>query len=126
MDLLSRSRLPMQLMFGVLLTISPAHAQTEGAKHARQLVAEGALFIQEGRLSEAADRFRKAMKTDPNNADAPNDLGVVLRRQKNFEEAVLPFHSALRLQTEEERLYHKFALALQQLRRISASGSAMK
>jgi Flp pilus assembly protein TadD len=62
------------------------------------LVAEGARFIQEGCLSEAADRFRKAIKADPNNADAANDLGVVLRRQKNFEKAVTAFQSALRLQ----------------------------
>jgi Tfp pilus assembly protein PilF len=126
MDLLLLPRHRRQLLFGVLLALSPAKAQTDGPEHARQLVAEGVRFIQQDQLSEAADRFRKAMKADPNNADAANDLGIVLRRQKHFQEAVTAFESALRLRPGEARIHSNLALALQDLDRIPEAVAAMK
>jgi len=126
MDVFAFPRVPLQLMFGALLCLHPAESQTDGPERARQIIAEGVRFIQEDRLSEAADWFRKAMIADPNNADAPHDLGVVLRRQKNFADAVTAFKSALRLRPEEARIHNNLALALEDLGRISEAVAAMK
>src|SRR5713226_4082009 len=122
----SLTRVRLQLVFGILLAFSLAPAQTPDPQQARQLIAEGVRFIQEDRLSEAADRFRKAMEADPNNADAANDLGVVLRRQKNFLKAITAFEAALRLRPGEARIHSNMALALQDLGRIAEAVAAMK
>ncbi|PYT31566.1 MAG: hypothetical protein DMG57_04800 [Acidobacteria bacterium] len=105
---------------------SLAPAQTVDPQKARQLIAEGVRFIQEERLSEAADRFRKATEADPYNADAANNLGLVLRRQKKFPEAVKAFETALRLRPDEARIHSNLTLALQDLGQIAAAVAAMK
>jgi Flp pilus assembly protein TadD len=84
----------MHFVFAALLACSFAATQTDDPE---QLIAEGVRFIQENDLTEAEDRFRKALAADPNNADPTNNLGVILRRQKSFQEAVTVFEAALRL-----------------------------
>src|SRR5438105_12210619 len=108
----------MHFVFAALFAFSFAGTQTADPERARQLIAEGVRFIQENDLTHAADRFRKAMDADPNNADAANDFGVVLRRQKNFPDAVTAFQAALRLRPGEARIHSNLALALQDLGRI--------
>ena len=94
-------------------------AQTADPQLARQFIAEGIQFIQQRQLAPAADRFRKALQADPNNPDAANDLGIVLRRQRNFQEAVTAFETALRLRPGEARIHSNLALALQDMGRIA-------
>jgi Flp pilus assembly protein TadD len=114
------------LMIGALVTCTLGLAQTANPSLARQFIAEGIHFIQQDQLAAAADRFRKALQADPNNADAANDLGIVLRRQRNFGEAVTAFESALRLRPGEARIHSNLALALQDMGRIADAIAAMK
>src|SRR5258708_30901442 len=87
-----------------LAAFSRARGQTTNPQLVRQLIREGAQFLQHDQLAEAEDRFRKATEADPNDADAANDLGVVLRRRKNFAEAIKVLESALRLRPKETRI----------------------
>src|SRR3954470_9777080 len=85
------------VLISYLVVCSFALAEGADPSRARQFIAEGIRLVQQERLAEAADRFRKAMAADPSNADAANDLGIVLRRQRAFQDAIAAFETARRL-----------------------------
>ena len=93
---------------------------------ARQFIAEGIRLVQQEKLAEAADRFRKAMAADPSNADAANDLGIVLRRQRDFQDAIAAFETARQLRPEEARIQSNLALALDDMGRVAEAVATMQ
>ena len=70
--------------------------------------------------------FCKAIEADPANADAQNDLGIVLRRQKQLPEALVAFEAARRLRPGEACIHSNLALVLQDMGRIAEALAVMK
>ncbi len=62
-----------------------------------EMIRQGETLFAEGRLEEAAKRFRAALKGDPRNADAHNNLAVVAMRQNNLEVATTHLVDCLRI-----------------------------
>src|SRR5208283_6050458 len=63
---------------------------------AEELLARGNLFIQSQVWDEAAREFRKAIKMEPDYAEAHNNLGLCLFYAGKPEEAILELKEALR------------------------------
>jgi FkbM family methyltransferase len=57
----------------------------------------GIALANQGRLDEAADAFRQALRLQPDYPDAHNNLGIVLVLQDRLDEAVASYQQALRL-----------------------------
>ena len=62
--------------------------QAAGPGSASSMDAEGLSLLEQGRVSEAEGRFRKALEFDPEDAEALNDLGMILRRRGETSKAV--------------------------------------
>ena len=80
----------------LLLTITfaflPAQTPDPAAQFSRAVQLQ-----QQGKLTEAADEYRAALKTKPDYLEAHANLGVVLARLGKYEEAVASYESALKL-----------------------------
>lgn len=85
------------------LDIDPANA---GAEYVL-----GELARQAGALSEAVDHFTKAVKYDPNFADAYLGLGVSLLTEKKYAEAVSQLEKAVKLQPGNPAGHYSLATA---------------
>jgi Flp pilus assembly protein TadD len=94
-------------------------AQLPNPDLASRLSAEGLKLLDQGRLAEAVDRFRRAVEADPENLAALNNLGVTLRKQKDFATAVATLQRAARLHPEDARVHVNLGLAFQGLNRTS-------
>jgi Flp pilus assembly protein TadD len=57
----------------------------------------GALLLRQGKLDEAAARFRTAIAADPKLADARDNLGVVLLHQGKTEEAIAQLQRSIEI-----------------------------
>ena len=75
------------MVFLLLFLSALGIGQAGEAQLASRLVTEGLGLAEQGRYEEAAARFRMAAQADPKNVDAHNNLGVTLRRRKDFQGA---------------------------------------
>jgi Flp pilus assembly protein TadD len=57
-------------------------------------------FVQSGRLNEAEQIYRRIIELQPNSTTALNNLGSVLLRRHEFEEAIAACQEALKIQPE--------------------------
>ena len=73
-------------------------AATEGNYIAHYNLANG--YSRQGRLDDAVREYKAALVDEPNYAEAHNNLGTVLLRQRKFEEAIAQHREAARLLTE--------------------------
>ncbi|MBT8373111.1 MAG: tetratricopeptide repeat protein [Deltaproteobacteria bacterium] len=72
----------------------------------------GAALSRRGRLPEAIDQFRAAIRIKPEYADAHYNLGYALARQGNLEEGIYHFAEALRLQPNNVKAHNNMGVAL--------------
>src|SRR5262249_46868734 len=70
------------------------------------------LLQSEGRLDEASQEYRKALKIDPRNASAHYGLAVVLDLQKNKDAAIAEYRRAIDLNPRKAIAYVALGLAL--------------
>jgi Flp pilus assembly protein TadD len=57
----------------------------------------GLIFVQQGKLGDAEAHLREALRVNPRNAEALNNLGVVRMDQGRTEEAIASFMKAREL-----------------------------
>ena len=57
-------------------------------------------FSQKGDLVAAADQYEKALKGNPDSAEAHNNFGIALFRLGKLEEAIAQFQEALRIKPD--------------------------
>jgi Flp pilus assembly protein TadD len=69
-------------------------------------------FLSHGDLQGATGHFREALITDPDNAQAHNNLGVTLEEQSDIEGAIREYREALRLQPRYEEARRNLDIAL--------------
>jgi tetratricopeptide (TPR) repeat protein len=70
-----------------------------------------------GRLDEAVEHHRRALKADPNYTKAHVELAGVLRRQSKLDEAKLHFEKALALEPEDGEIRGAYAYLLERIGR---------
>ena len=82
------------LLLLLLLAPAPAMATEESAAHQVQF---GLKVAQKGLWQEARFRFERAVRLEPGNAAALNDLAVALEQMGEFEQARQAYEKALQL-----------------------------
>src|SRR5687767_10971182 len=89
----------------------------------RAELAYARLLLSEGeRLDEARKYLRRAVASQPESADAHNDLGVCLIQQGKIEDAIEAFDDALKYQTDLPEALFNRALCFQRLLLRDAAG----
>ena len=114
------------MVFLLLFLSALGIGQARDAQLASRLVTEGLGLAEQGRHEEAAARFRMAAQADPKNVDAHNNLGVTLRRRKDFQGAAAAFQAALQLRPKDARIHSNVALAFRGIGRLDDALASMK
>ncbi len=70
----------------------------------------GVALAERGELDEAIALFRRALRYDPNLAEAHSNLGNALRHQGKFEEAVERLRRAIAIQPEYAEAHHNLGI----------------
>jgi protein O-GlcNAc transferase len=80
-----------------------------------------------GRLDEAIEQFRAALRLDPSFAGAHNNLGLALsQRKERVPEAVAEYQSAIRLDPGFAPAWYNLGAALYQLGNLKAAADAFR
>lgn len=87
---------------------------------------EGLERLKENRAPEAEKKFRQAISADPNNAEALNNLGVLLRRDRRAAAAVEFLRRAVRLEPRNPQMHSNLALALRESDRFGEAVAEMQ
>ncbi|MFH1135863.1 MAG: tetratricopeptide repeat protein [Pseudomonadota bacterium] len=86
----------------------------------------GEAFLQAGFAEDAQGAFSKALESDPNDIQLYNRLGIALRRQKKFLEAVAYYAKAIQIDPQNENLYYNIGRAYYEAGDKSRSIGAIK
>ena len=76
----------------------------------------GRIFAASHKLPEAVDEFSQALRYDPTNSNAHNDLGVALFQYGDYEKAAEQFNDAIQIDPSDARARVNLALAQAQLK----------
>jgi tetratricopeptide (TPR) repeat protein len=79
-----------------------------------------------GNLKQAEHLYRQVLSSNPDNADALNSLGNVLRVSGKPEEAILCYRNALNLQPRLAEIHANLGLALKDMDRLAEAASAFR
>lgn len=71
----------------------------------------GETLLQAGLAAEAGEVFQEALEADPNAIQIYNRMGIALRRQKKFKEAINNYRIAIKLDPENENLFYNLGRA---------------
>ena len=92
-------------MLAAALTLGPAvaaHADGSLLDRAHQRLGQGVALVVQGRHAEAEKPLRQALRDDPELREAHYNLGVALRAQGRFDEAVAEYDRALALTAADD------------------------
>lgn len=81
----------------------------------------GNVYLNLGRLEEAADAYAKAAELAPNNAAVLNNLGALRRAQERYDEAENAYFKALELDPKRADAHNNLANLYNQMGRIELS-----
>jgi Flp pilus assembly protein TadD len=113
-------RLFFSLILAVAFTIA-TRAQTpvqESPLTTSQLVEQGNKFASERQYDRAVDAFRRAIKLNPNLAEAYHGLGRVYVDMGRPSDALVPLQTAVRLEPDNALAHVNLAITLENLRRF--------
>ncbi len=71
----------------------------------------GVRYLWLGDRLHAEHDLRKAVELDARNAEAHDDLGVVLAQQKAYEKAIRHFQTAIKIDNSYQKAHHNLAMA---------------
>src|ERR1700678_755768 len=104
-----RRTVPYILMMSILAGVAPcAFASDKAAEH----LSKGMVLAQSGDINGAIVEYRKALKIDPDFADAHNNLGLALEKNKNLDAAIAEFREALRVAPDDAVVHFNLGIAL--------------
>jgi len=75
----------------------------------KALFAEAMERQREGKLKKAQTLYRKAIKFDPDNVQALNNLGVTYMSQKRYKRAIMRFKDAIKIKRDYSDAYYNLA-----------------
>ncbi len=87
----------------------PDRIKSSAHINVKQLYYRARAFQKSGRLRDAKQLYRKALKADPNYVDALNNLGVIYIQEKNYKEAQTNFERAIRFKPGNVDPYYNLA-----------------
>lgn len=73
------------------------------------LFAQAMALQQEGKIKKAQTLYRKAIKLDPDNVQALNNLGVTYMSQKRYKRAIMRFKDAIKIKHDYSDAYYNLA-----------------
>ena len=85
---------------------------------------EGMKLAQAGQFQKAAQSFSQAVKADPDNVSALNNLGLAQRKLGKIDEAIKAYQQALQIQPDFALTYKNLGVALEQKGRKKEAGQA--
>ena len=97
----------------------PEAAQTK--PQLEQLVLEAVQFRAKGRLEEAADKIREALKLDPENSDLHRELGITFLLGKEWKRARIEMIEALRHDPTDADAHNGLGYALEKMGDLQAA-----
>ncbi|MEW5721987.1 MAG: tetratricopeptide repeat protein [Thermodesulfobacteriota bacterium] len=100
-----------------------ALAEKDKADIAREV---GEIYLEAGLAAEAQEAFGQALNADPKDVYLYNRMGMALRRQKKFQEAVQTYRKGLGLEPDNENLYYNMGRALYEAGEAEKAAAAMK
>jgi tetratricopeptide (TPR) repeat protein len=103
----------------LLASVFPATAGHDSLKQEMRFGAEAA---QRGLWREAAFRWEKILKDDPNNAHVHNNLAVASESLGQFEKARLEYEEARRLAPDNKEIKNNYQSFLELCRTLKACG----
>lgn len=92
---------PVQAQAGPPKTQSATKCSAETDPEAKSLCDDGMERLDMGQVSEAVERFQKALKIDTEYADAYSGLGRAFFKLRQWENAVEPLRRAMALKAKE-------------------------
>jgi tetratricopeptide (TPR) repeat protein len=75
----------------------------------------GSLFFEKGDLEKAKDRFRQVVRINPMNARAINNLGIILKKQKRYEESIRIINQAIEVDPNYERAWYELGCVFMEI-----------
>jgi len=93
-----------------------ARGETPGLSQVHDFL--GTFLLEQGRLGDAADEFREAVRLKPHVSDPHNNLGKALLAQGHIPEAIEEFGEAIRLKEDFSLAHANLGLALLQSGRV--------
>ena len=93
-----------------LALLEPLQNETLPLSHLHTVL--GQAYLQKGLIHEAQAAFRKALERDDENAEAPDGLGVTLRKQKHYEDAVFEHTRSATLHHHRAQTHVNLGMAL--------------
>ncbi len=110
--LMGRAKLRLGDMAEALLWLEPLREDEMGLPRLWQAL--GQTYLRGGMLPEAEAAFRRALERDEDDAEAHDGLGVVLRRQRRYEDAIYEHMRAAALQHHRAQTHVNLGIALAQ------------
>ncbi|MFZ4507096.1 MAG: caspase family protein [Fimbriimonas sp.] len=108
------------------VTPSKTSPTPEPAATATSYVQEGRRFRNDGRLPDAENSLRKAIKLEPENIAALNLLGMVMVDQKRFADAITTFEKAIALSPNNAVLQNNAGECLRNLKRYDEAKAKLQ
>jgi Flp pilus assembly protein TadD len=93
------------------IELLPTNAPTRGMAYASL----GNVLVAQGRYNEAITQFSEALRLNPNDPDAHNDLGAALQQLGDREHAIGHLRTAIRLQPDHGRAHYNLSVLLTDL-----------
>ena len=75
---------------------------------------QGDIYLDQGDLARAASCYREAIASNPNNAAAHNNLGLILTDQRRYDEAIAQFKQAIQLDSQSYNSFYMLGIIAQQ------------
>ncbi|HSY27363.1 MAG TPA: tetratricopeptide repeat protein, partial [Burkholderiaceae bacterium] len=76
--------------------------------------AKGDTYLDQGNLAQAAECYRQAIASNPGNAAAHNNLGLILTDQRQYDEAIAQFRQAIQLDSQSFNSYYMLGIIAHQ------------
>jgi tetratricopeptide (TPR) repeat protein len=86
----------------------------------------GEVYLEAGMAAQAQEVFTQALESDPKALQIYNRLGIALRRQKKYLEAIDNYKRALKIDPENENLYYNLGRAFWDAGKKDMAAAAMK
>jgi protein O-mannosyl-transferase len=96
----------------VITPVTESRTMPRSPKKAEACFEAGTELQQQGKLDEAADQLREAIRYQPDHARAHNSLGMVLQQQERVDEAMQEFRMAVQIQPDYATAHNNLAVAL--------------
>jgi tetratricopeptide (TPR) repeat protein len=75
----------------------------------------GGIYFDKGDLDRSSERFRQVVRMNPFNARAINNLGVILKKQRRYEESIRIINQAIEVDPNYERAWFELGCVFMEI-----------